>query len=81
LWLSFEAGFGEENFGSVVSVPTNSIIQILIDDTAIFVNLSALPQHRKPRPARAEAAGGDASTDRSMQSFLDNPDNKKFFNP
>jgi hypothetical protein len=78
IWLSFEAGFGEENFASVVSVPTDAIIQILLEDTPIFLNLAALPQNRKNKPSRANA-GGDASADRSMQSFLDNPENKKFF--
>ncbi|MDR1451467.1 MAG: hypothetical protein LBI57_03935 [Helicobacteraceae bacterium] len=78
LWLSFEAGFGDDNFGSVVSVPIDAIIQILIEDTAIFLNLSALPQNRKSKPTRRDA-GGDASIDRSMQSFLVNPENKSFF--
>ncbi|MDR0664395.1 MAG: hypothetical protein LBF86_02590 [Helicobacteraceae bacterium] len=78
LTLSFEAGFGEQNFGSVVSAPIDSIIQILVEDTAIFLNLSALPQNRKVKPSRTNT-GGDASADRSMQSFLDNPENKRFF--
>ncbi|MDR1911035.1 MAG: hypothetical protein LBQ52_01645, partial [Helicobacteraceae bacterium] len=43
LWLSFEAGFGAENFPSVVNIPTSAIIQILLEDTVIFLNLSALP--------------------------------------
>ncbi|MDR2151398.1 MAG: hypothetical protein LBO72_01135 [Helicobacteraceae bacterium] len=76
--LIFEAGFGEQNFGSIVSVPIDSVIQVLLEDTVIFLNLSALPQNRKAKPAKT-SAGGDASVDRSMQSFLDNPENRKFF--
>jgi hypothetical protein len=46
--LIFEAGFGEENFGSLVTVPIENIIQITEEDTPLFINLSAtLP---KPKP-------------------------------
>lgn len=46
--LYFEAGFGEENFGSVVKVPLENIIQILIDETPAFINVGAtLP--KKPK--------------------------------
>jgi hypothetical protein len=46
--LIFEAGFGEENFGSIVSVPIENIIQITQEDDPLFINLSAtLP---KPKP-------------------------------
>jgi hypothetical protein len=39
-FLEFEAGFGSENIGSLVKVPLHSIIQILIEDTPIYINLS-----------------------------------------
>lgn len=71
--LMFEAGFGQENIGSFVSVPMLSIVQIIIDDTPAFVNL-ALPQERHP-------AIGDEKNDgvvNSMNSFLSNPENQKF---
>ncbi len=60
--LTFEAGFGKENFGSVVSVPLESILQILIDDTPIFINLTASlqPKH-KPKS--------------SMEALMSNPEN------
>jgi len=48
--LIFEAGFGEENFGSVVSVPLENIIQITKDETPLFINISAtLPKPKKPK--------------------------------
>jgi hypothetical protein len=45
--LVFEAGFGSENFGSVVEVPLLSILQIIIDETPIFTNMATptSPQH------------------------------------
>ncbi|MGP1561849.1 MAG: hypothetical protein ACTTIC_07165 [Helicobacteraceae bacterium] len=39
--LYFEAGFGSGDFGSLVGVSLGGIIQIAIDDTVIFINLSA----------------------------------------
>ena len=36
--LIFEAGFGKENFGSEVSIPLANIIQILQNDTPLFIN-------------------------------------------
>lgn len=71
--LIFEAGFGQENIGSFVSVPMLAIVQIIIDDTPAFVNL-ALPQERHP-------AAGDEKNEgvvNSMNSFLSNPENQKF---
>ena len=60
--LVFEAGFGEENFGSVVSVPLDSIIQILKDEMPLFINITAtIPKPKKPK-----------------NPFELNPRNKKF---
>ncbi len=48
--LIFEAGFGEENFGSIVSVPIENIIQITQNDTPLFINIAAtLPKPKKPK--------------------------------
>ena len=60
----FEAGFGEENFGSVVKVPLDSILQISEEETPLFINVSAtLPKTPKPK-----------------NPFEANPRNKKFLN-
>jgi hypothetical protein len=60
--LTFEAGFGEENFGSVVSVPIENIIQITEEQTPLFINIAAtLPKPDKPK-----------------NPFAINPRNKKF---
>ena len=36
-YISFEAGFGNENFGSVVKIPLYAIFQIIIDVSYIFL--------------------------------------------
>ena len=64
--LIFEAGFGEENIGSVVSVPLEAIIQITEEETPLFINVAAtLP---KPEPEKPK------------NPFELNPRNKKFMN-
>jgi len=40
-YISFEAGFGEENMGSVVTIPYIAIFQIIIDESILFINPSA----------------------------------------
>jgi hypothetical protein len=73
-FLVFEAGFGAENVGSLVSVPLLSILQIIVDETPIMINLSNYKQNKKDEK---ENEGG---IENSMASFLSNPENAKFFN-
>ena len=62
--LEFEAGFGEENFGSIVTVPLDAILQITKDATPLFINITAtIPKPKKPK-----------------NPFELNPRNKKFMN-
>ena len=61
----FEAGFGEENFVSTITVPLLAIKQLMLNDTPIILNLS---EYTKPKPATAKS---------SMESLLSNPENKK----
>ncbi len=67
--LYFEAGFGHQNIGSFITIPLNSIVQIIIENTPIFINLS-LKQKSKKR---------DNNIDKSTNIFLSNPENKSFF--
>jgi len=39
--ISFEAGFGSENFGSVVTVPLHAVFQIVVADSILFLNPTA----------------------------------------
>ncbi len=71
--LIFEAGFGSENIGSFVTVPLLSIIQIIIDETPIFVNLATIPE--KVTNHQPDA---DEGIKNSMAAFLSNPENQKF---
>lgn len=75
--LVFEAGFGSENFGSVVTVPLSSIMQIIIDETPVLINL-ANPEIilKKEKKKGQEDHGG---VENSMATFLSNPENSKFF--
>jgi len=39
--IQFEAGFGKENFGSVVTIPFNAIFQIIVEESILFINPTA----------------------------------------
>ena len=73
--LIFEAGFGSENFGSVVSVPLLSIMQIIVDETPVLINLSVYKESSSEKSLPRE---DDKGVENSMASFLNNPENSKF---
>ena len=39
--ISFETGFGAENFGSVVTIPLYAIFQIVLEESILFLNPTA----------------------------------------
>jgi len=63
--LVFEAGFGSENFGSFVTIPVEAIVQIIVDETPIFANLTATLKKKR-------------TYKNSMEALLSNPENRKF---
>ena len=71
--LTFEAGFGGDNIGSVVTIPLLSIMQIIVDETPIFINLSVYKD-----PIEKEEESDTLGVQNSMASFLSNPENSKF---
>ncbi len=71
--LVFEAGFGADNIGSLVSVPLLSIMQIIVDETPIMINLASYKQEKNGTDK--EVGNG---VENSMASFLSNPENAKF---
>jgi hypothetical protein len=73
-YLVFEAGFGSDNFGSVVSVPLLSIIQIIVDETPIMINLAVEQKTAEKKVEKIDEKG----VKNSMASFLSNPENSKF---
>ncbi len=70
--LSFEAGFGRENFGSLVSVPLHAILQIIVENTPLLINLSTPPENPEE-----EQIDKNEGIKKSMDIFLSNPNNKK----
>jgi len=68
-FFSFEAGFGEDNFGSTVTVPLLAIKQLFVGDHPIVLNLA--------HPEEKKAASSGNSTKNSMEALLNNPENKK----
>uniref|UniRef100_UPI0040483E24 hypothetical protein n=1 Tax=Aliarcobacter sp. TaxID=2321116 RepID=UPI0040483E24 len=66
-YLSFEAGFGSENFGSVVKIPLHSIFQIVVDESILYIN----------SVATVDKFNKDLKKN-SFNIFKNNPNNKKF---
>jgi hypothetical protein len=66
-YISFEAGFGNENFGSVVKIPLYAIFQIIIDESILYIN----------SVATVEKFNSDLKK-KSFNIFKSNPNNKKF---
>jgi hypothetical protein len=77
-YIIFEAGFGKENIGSVVSMPLLNILQIIIDETPIFINLSSYNPQQEGEQEEGEKSVDEAGVRNSMASFLSNPENAKF---
>jgi len=68
--ISFEAGFGHENFGSLVTVPLLSILQVIVEDTPIFINLSISTNIKQEKKQ-------EKGVKKSMEALLSNPENEK----
>ncbi len=68
--VSFEAGFGVDNFGSLVSIPLLAILQIIVEETPIFINLSIPSSVKKVKKQKK-------GIKKSMDALLSNPENKK----
>ena len=75
--LYFEAGFGADNYASLVGIEIANIIQIVVEDTPVFINVCAgreKPKKKKPIVDKNEPS----TTDRSMEKLLSRAENKKF---
>ena len=66
-YFSFEAGFGDENFGSTVTIPLLCIKQVFVGDHPIVFNLAKYEGEKKE----------SVSNKSSMEALLNNPENKK----
>lgn len=75
--LHFEAGFGPDNFGSFVTVPLFGILQIILEDSVLFVNLTAGTEEFREKIDK-NSSKDDDGVKNSMEALLSNPENKKF---
>ena len=67
-YLSFEAGFGKENFGALVHIPLLSIKQIFVDEYPILINVAT--NNKEVKEEVEEPID-------SMAALLNNPENAK----
>ena len=80
--LCFEAGFGKENIGSLVTVPFDSIVQIVLPagergaDACLFINtLALLPVEEETNEAASPTSEDDLLLS-SREAILSNPQNQ-----
>jgi len=69
--ITFEAGFGSENFGSHVTIPLYAIFQIVIDESILFLNPTATVEKYFEKKEIEED-----QVSRSMNAFTMNEKNK-----
>ncbi len=76
-YISFETGFGAENFGSVVTIPLHAVFQVIVDESILFLNPTATVERyfRKEKPLSQNV---DQET-RSLNAFKNNSKNKGLF--
>jgi len=65
----FEAGFGKDNFGAVVSMPILAIKQLIVDETPILINMAS--------PILDEDEVNEEGVKNSMEMLMSNPENQK----
>lgn len=66
-FLTFEAGYGSENFGSVAKVPLHCVFQIVVEESILYINsVATVDKFNKNKEQN------------SMNVFKSNPNNKKF---
>ena len=73
--ISFEAGFGSDGFGTIVRVAIDSILQIIVNDTPIFLNLCATNKKAK----KVSNQSKKADENKSKNIFLNHPENQNIF--
>ncbi len=75
-YISFEAGFGEENFGSTVTIPFYAIFQLVINDSILFINPTATVEKYFLKTSNSENKKNNQQ-ERSRKAFSMNPKNKE----
>ena len=73
--ISFEAGFGSQNFSSILSIPYNSIFQIIIEESMLFINLTAtIKESLKRENKEKRENASQKQKEKSLNSFKRNND-------
>lgn len=67
-YISFEAGFGAENFGALVHIPLLAVKQLFVDEYPILINVASVDESQKEE--KTEVID-------SMAALLNNPENAK----
>ncbi|EAH8200847.1 hypothetical protein O8I42_04860 [Campylobacter lari] len=68
-YIEFHAGFGPDDFATFVKVDLGAITQIQVEDNIIFVNFSNYFKKQNDQKLK----------EKSMNAFLNNPNNKDLF--
>jgi len=77
-FITFEAGFGSENFGSVVSIPLFAIFQIVINESILYLNPLATVEKYFEEDVTINDFE-EESEKRSLNAFKKNRNNKNLF--
>jgi len=67
-FLSFEAGFGSDNFGALVQIPLLAVKQLFVGEYPVLMNIASIEE---------ESAVEDSLEVDSMSALLNNPENAK----
>lgn len=69
-YISFEAGFGPENFGALVHIPLLAIKQLFVEEYPVMINVVSLIKEEVIEEEKTETVD-------SMAALLNNPENAK----
>jgi len=69
-FISFEAGFGTENFGALVEIPLLAIKQLFVSEYPVLINIASPQEEHEKEEEVAEEID-------SMAALLNNPENAK----
>ena len=70
-YISFEAGFGADNFGALVHVPLLAVKQLFVDEYPVLINVAAVNLENE------EEKNEEKESVDSMAILLNNPENAK----
>ena len=71
-YISFEAGFGPDNFGALVHIPLLAIKQVFVEEYPILINVSSENDNNEEKEEVVEKEAIN-----SMEALLNNPENAK----